>query len=55
MHRIGLDIGSTTIKTAVLDDGDNLVYSSYRRHNSDVRATLYEVLTELLKTTRLSR
>ncbi len=49
MYRIGLDIGSTTIKTAVLDDDDNLVQSSYQRHNSDVRATLYGVLKDLLK------
>ena len=49
MYRIGLDIGSTTIKTAVLDENDKIVHSSYQRHNSDVRATLYSVLTELLK------
>ena len=49
MYRIGLDIGSTTIKTAVLDEKDNLVHSSYQRHNSDVRATLYQVLKALLK------
>ncbi len=49
MYRIGLDIGSTTIKTAVLDENDALVHSSYRRHNSDVRATLYSALTELLQ------
>ena len=49
MYRIGLDIGSTTIKTAVLGDNDELLQSSYRRHNSDVRATLYEVLKDLLK------
>ncbi|MBD5132041.1 MAG: 2-hydroxyacyl-CoA dehydratase [Clostridiales bacterium] len=49
MYRIGLDIGSTTIKTAVLDERDTLVHSSYQRHNSDVRATLYSVLKDLLK------
>ncbi len=49
MYRIGLDIGSTTIKTAVLDENDKLVHSSYERHNSDVRATLYNVLKNLLK------
>ncbi len=49
MYRIGLDIGSTTIKTAVLDDNGKLIQSSYRRHNSDVRATLYAVLKGLLK------
>ncbi|MCH5165558.1 MAG: 2-hydroxyacyl-CoA dehydratase [Clostridiales bacterium] len=49
MYRIGLDIGSTTIKTAVLDENNTLVHSSYERHNSDVRATLYNVLKNLLK------
>ena len=48
MYRIGLDIGSTTIKTAVIDENNTLVHSDYRRHNSDVRATLYVVLKELL-------
>ncbi|MDE6201557.1 MAG: 2-hydroxyacyl-CoA dehydratase [Clostridiales bacterium] len=49
MYRIGLDIGSTTIKTAVLDDNGTLVRSNYQRHNSDVRATMYGELKELLK------
>ncbi len=49
MYRIGLDIGSTTIKTAVLDENNTLVRSCYQRHNSDVRATLYAVLDDLLK------
>ncbi|MDE6617697.1 MAG: 2-hydroxyacyl-CoA dehydratase [Clostridiales bacterium] len=49
MYRIGLDIGSTTIKTAVLDEDGTLVRSNYQRHNSDVRATMYGELKELLK------
>ena len=49
MYRIGLDIGSTTIKSAVLDDDGNLVGSNYQRHNSDVRATLYGELKNLVK------
>lgn len=48
MYKIGLDIGSTTIKTAVLDESNNLVSSSYERHNSDIRATLYGVLKKVL-------
>lgn len=47
-YRIGLDIGSTTIKTAVLDETGNTLSQSYRRHNSDVRATLFTVMNELL-------
>lgn len=49
MYHIGLDIGSTTVKTAVLDDNYALIASSYQRHNSDVRATLYTVLKDLVK------
>lgn len=53
MYRIGLDIGSTTIKTAVLDENDAPVRSEYRRHNSDVRATLYAALKDLLECSNL--
>ena len=48
MFRIGLDIGSTTVKTAVLDEDGNLIESSYERHNSDVTATLHGVLERLI-------
>jgi activator of 2-hydroxyglutaryl-CoA dehydratase len=30
--RIGIDIGSTTIKCVVLDDDANVLYSTYQRH-----------------------
>lgn len=36
---IGLDIGSTTIKTVVLD-GEEVVYQTYERHHSDIRQAL---------------
>ncbi|MDE6293874.1 MAG: hypothetical protein K2L88_04555, partial [Clostridiales bacterium] len=49
MYRIGLDIGSTTIKSAVLDADGKLVRSNYKRHNSDVRATLYGELKDIIK------
>ena len=44
MFRIGLDIGSTTIKCVVLDDKDQIVYKSYQRH----RALIKEKTEELL-------
>ena len=34
--RVGLDIGSTTIKCAVLDEHDALIYSTYERHYSHI-------------------
>ena len=37
MLNIGLDIGSTTIKSAVLDENGRLLYSSYERHFSEVQ------------------
>lgn len=43
-YAIGLDVGSTTIKTAVLDNNDTVIYSSYERHYSDIKATLASVL-----------
>lgn len=33
---IGIDIGSTTLKIIVLDDGGNIVYRSYNRHKADI-------------------
>ena len=41
--KIGLDIGSTTIKCVVLD-GDNIVYRSYERHYSHIVSKAAEVL-----------
>ena len=37
--RLGIDVGSTTVKLAVIDDNDHLVYANYERHHTDVRAT----------------
>jgi predicted CoA-substrate-specific enzyme activase len=42
--RIGIDVGSTTVKLAILDQDNQVQYSIYQRHHSDVRATVGEVL-----------
>lgn len=47
-YSIGLDVGSTTIKTAVLDINNTVVFSSYERHFSDIKATLAKVLSGVL-------
>jgi activator of 2-hydroxyglutaryl-CoA dehydratase len=43
----GIDVGSTTVKMAVLDgDGDKtVVFSDYQRHHTDIRATIVEILS----------
>ncbi len=43
---IGIDVGSTTVKLAILDNDHNVHFSIYRRHHADVRATAIEVLEE---------
>ena len=42
--RAGIDVGSTTVKLAILDSDDRIVWSIYERHHSDVRATIAQVL-----------
>ncbi len=58
--QIGLDIGSTTVKIAVLDDAGKLLFSKYARHASRITETIKNILEELaaempwLKTARLA-
>ena len=40
LHKLGIDIGSTTVKVAVLDENDNLLFSDYERHFANIRETL---------------
>ncbi len=44
--KLGIDIGSTTIKLALLDDQNQLIYSDYRRHRSDIKTTLRQLMKE---------
>ena len=44
--RIGIDIGSTTVKIAILDDNDKLIYGDYQRHRADIRNTIISVVTQ---------
>ncbi len=43
---IGLDIGSTTVKMVLLNDDYEMLHGVYRRHFSDIGATLREVIDE---------
>ncbi|MBR4959017.1 MAG: 2-hydroxyglutaryl-CoA dehydratase, partial [Phascolarctobacterium sp.] len=45
--QIGLDIGSTTIKIAVLDDAGKLLFAKYQRHYSQIAEKIDELLQEL--------
>lgn len=43
---IGLDVGSTTVKIAVLDKNKKLIYSDYKRHYSDIRSTVVDAIRD---------
>ena len=44
--RLGIDVGSTTVKLAVIDDNSNLVYANYERHHTDIRATAKDLFAK---------
>lgn len=46
--RIGIDIGSTTIKCVVLDDQDKIIHTSYERHYTMITEKAEEVIKDLM-------
>ena len=44
IHRLGIDIGSTTVKIAVLDEQDHLLFADYERHYANIQETLASLL-----------
>ncbi len=50
MHKLlGIDVGSTTVKAAVIDENNNIIYKSYVRHFSRVKETVLAELNEVKK------
>ena len=47
--RLGIDVGSTTVKLAVIDANNNLVYANYERHHTDIRATAKQLFERARK------
>ena len=41
---IGVDVGSTTVKIVVIDSNGELLYNSYRRHYSDIKETVLDII-----------
>ena len=40
IYSLGIDVGSTTVKTVIIDEKQNIIYSEYQRHFSKVRETV---------------
>lgn len=44
LYKLGIDIGSTTVKIAILDENNDLVFSDYERHFANIQETLTALL-----------
>ena len=40
LHTLGIDIGSTTVKIAILDEENEVLFSDYERHFANIQETL---------------
>ena len=49
MVRIGLDIGSTTVKCVMLDENNNVLFKTYERHYSQITTKISELLKTVVK------
>ncbi|ONI38427.1 2-hydroxyglutaryl-CoA dehydratase [Candidatus Epulonipiscium fishelsonii] len=45
--KLGIDIGSTTIKLALISEANELLYNSYQRHNSKINEHLLSCLNDI--------
>ena len=43
-YSLGIDVGSTTVKTVITDSENNIIYSKYQRHFSKVKETVTDQL-----------
>ena len=44
--RMGIDVGSTTVKVVLLDEQDNYLYKKYIRHYANILDTVHTLLQE---------
>ena len=48
--RMGIDVGSTTVKVVALGENDELLYGAYERHRTDIRNTIIAVVNKAFDT-----
>lgn len=49
MRKIGIDVGSTTVKVVALDEQGSVCFSRYKRHHARAREVVADMLGELLQ------
>ena len=47
-YRMGIDVGSTTSKIAIINKNTELIYHAYTRHNAETRSTAINMLEDAL-------
>ena len=45
-YTLGIDIGSTTVKIAILDEAHSLLFADYKRHFANIKDTLHSLLVK---------
>ncbi|MCI8991618.1 MAG: 2-hydroxyacyl-CoA dehydratase [Eubacterium sp.] len=50
LYKLGIDIGSTTVKIALLNEADELIFSDYKRHFANIRETLHDLIADAYQT-----
>ena len=45
-YTLGIDIGSTTVKIAILDENHQILFSDYKRHFANIQETLSDLLKD---------
>ncbi len=49
MNQVGIDIGSTTVKIAILDNNHRIVFSAYERHFANIQETLKNIINSAVE------
>ena len=48
IYRLGIDIGSTTVKIAILNNEHEVLFSDYERHFANIQETLSDLLSRAI-------
>lgn len=46
--KMGLDVGSTTVKAVILDEKNNIIFADYMRHFSDIQSTVLKLFENII-------
>ena len=45
-YKLGVDIGSTTVKVVILDENNNVLFADYRRHYANIQETMASLIND---------